>query len=56
MTTSDARGTPASPLDVSINVNSIRICVPRVISIPYAWAMNSTAKVQYIIEPSRLKE
>ena len=30
ITTSDARGTPATPLLVNINVNSIPICVPKV--------------------------
>ncbi|MCY1439311.1 hypothetical protein D9M71_555440 [compost metagenome] len=36
ITTSDARGTPASPLEVNINVSSISIWVLMVISMPYA--------------------
>jgi len=34
ITTSEARGTPAMPLEVSINVNNIVICVPMDISMP----------------------
>ena len=56
MTTSDARGTPAMPLLVTIRISSIVICCPRSSSIRYACAMNSVANVQYIIEPSRLNE
>ena len=36
--TSDARGTPATPLLVSISVSSIVSCCPIVISMPAAWA------------------
>src|SRR6185503_8409153 len=34
MTTSEARGTPATPLEVTIRVASMANCVPSVISIP----------------------
>ena len=41
--TSDARGTAATPFDVSISVSIIRICWPSVISMPPAWAANTDA-------------
>ena len=56
MITSDARGTPAMPFDVISRISSIVTCCPIVSSMPYTWPMNSVAKVQYIIEPSRLNE
>jgi len=56
MTTNAARGTPAIPLDVTNKTRSIVTCCASVSSIWYAWAMNSTANVQYIIEPARLNE
>ncbi|MNY28123.1 hypothetical protein D3C86_1620780 [compost metagenome] len=56
ITTSDARGTPAIPFDVSISNSSMVIWVASGRWMSYAWAMNSTAKVQYIIDPSRLNE
>ena len=56
MTTSEARGTPAMPLEVIIRVKSIKICCCNVSGTPYAWARNPVAKVMYIIDPSRLNE
>lgn len=56
MTTREAQGTPAIPLDMTISISSRMICCATVISAPRAWAMNSTATVQDIIEPSRLNE
>ncbi len=42
-TTSDARGTPATPLLDSIITSSSVTCWPNDISMPYACAMNSAA-------------
>src|SRR5215472_294530 len=56
MTTSDARGTPAIPLLVTMRRRSIVICCPKPSWMLYACAMNMVAKVQYIIDPSRLNE
>jgi hypothetical protein len=56
ITTSEARGTPAMPLLVTIRMSSIVIWSSVDSGIRYACAMNSVAKVQYIIEPSRLNE
>ena len=44
------------PLDVSISTATIAICWLIGMSMPYTCAMNMTAKVQYIIDPSRLNE
>ena len=44
------------PLLVTISSSSIVSFCPNVRSMPYACAMKSVAKVQYIIEPSRLNE
>ena len=41
--TSEARGTPATPLLVSISVSSIVICCPTVSSTPAAWATKTAA-------------
>src|SRR5438270_3316882 len=56
ITTRLARGTPAMPLDVTISTRSMVSCWARLRWIPYASAMNSDAKVMYIIDPSRLNE
>ncbi len=42
-TTSEARGTPANPLVVSIKVSTIRICWPQVIEMPAACATKMVA-------------
>ncbi len=46
MTTNDARGTPAIPLEVTISIRSIVICVSIGKAMPYACAMNRIVKVQ----------
>ena len=53
--TSAARGTPATPLLVSISVSIMVTCWPIVISIPAAWATNTEANDKYSVVPSRLK-
>ena len=55
-TTREARGTPATPLLVTMRTSSIVTWVERGRAIPYAWAMKIEANAMYIIEPSRLKE
>src|SRR5262249_60261516 len=58
--TSDARGTPATPLDVSINVNIIVICWPNDMCQPMvvsaACATNTEAIARYNVDPVRLNE
>ena len=55
-TTSEARGTPAMPLLVTIMTRSIITCSAKPRWMPKAWAMNRAASAWYIIEPSRLNE
>ncbi len=55
-TTSEARGTPAMPLLVTIMTSSMVSLLGDARWMPKAWAMNSEAKAWYIIEPSRLNE
>ena len=58
--TSDARGTPATPLEVSINVNIIVICWPNDMCHPIvvsaACATNTDAIARYNVDPVRLNE
>src|SRR6266852_5946490 len=53
--TSDARGTPATPLLVSMSVISISSCVPNDKCTPAAWATKTLASDKYNVDPSRLK-
>src|SRR5437667_10139502 len=58
--TNDARGTPATPFDVSINVNIIVICCPsdmcQPIVVSAACATNTDAIAKYNVDPVRLNE
>ena len=54
--TSEARGTPATPLLVSMRVNTISNCCPKVSGTPAAWATNTAAKDKYNVVPSKLNE
>src|SRR5439155_15292000 len=58
--TSDARGTPATPLEVSIKVNIIVICWPNDMCHPIvvsaACATNTEAIARYNVDPVRLNE
>src|SRR5262249_31066649 len=54
-TTSAARATPATPLDVSISVTIIVACCPIVRWIPAACATNTDVSDRYSVEPSKLK-
>ena len=58
--TSDARGTPATPFEVSINVNIIVICWPndmcQPIVVSAAWATKTDAIARYRVDPVRLNE
>src|SRR5207248_11455889 len=58
--TSDARGTPATPLEVSINVSIIVICWPndmcQPIVVSAACATNTDAIARYNVDPVRLNE
>ena len=53
--TSDARGTAATPFDVSISVSIISSCVLNGISMFAACATNMLATARYSVLPSRLK-
>ena len=53
--TSEARGTPATPLLVSISVRSIANCWPIDISMPAACATKIDASDRYRVVPSKLK-
>jgi len=46
MITSVARGTPATPLDVSMNITIMEICWPRVMWMPAACAMARLASTR----------
>src|SRR5882762_1808451 len=50
----DARGTPATPLLVSISVSSSTNCWPIDISTPAACATKIAASERYSVDPSRL--
>ena len=50
ITTSEARGTPATPLEVTINIASMANCVPSVISMPQDWAMKMQAKISLVAD------
>src|SRR5687768_9941683 len=52
--TSDARGTAATPLLVSINERPINNCSPKLRSRPAACATNTDANERYNVVPSRL--
>ena len=57
--TSDARGTAATPFEVSINVNIIVICWPNDMCHPIvvsaAWATNTDAIARYKVEPVEIE-
>src|ERR1035437_11035941 len=53
--TNDVRGTPATPFEVSMSVNNISICWPRLSSTPAACATKIEASERYSVVPSRLK-
>ena len=57
--TSDARGTPATPFEVSINVNIIVICWPNDMCHPIvvsaAWATNTDAIARYKVDPVEIE-
>ena len=53
--TKEARGTPATPLDVIIKVNTINNCCPIDKSILQACATKILAKDRYKVVPSKLK-
>ena len=54
-TTSAARGTPATPLLVSISVSIMTSCWPSVSATPASCATNTLASDRYSVVPSRLK-
>ena len=54
-TTSGARGTPATPLLVSISVSIMISCWPMVIGTPAICATNTLQSERYSVDPSRLK-
>ncbi len=53
--TRDARGTPATPLLVTIRVSIMRSCWPTERWIPAACATKTEASDRYRVDPSRLK-
>ena len=53
--TNEARGTPATPLLVSIRVSAITICCSHDNGCPAACATNTEANDRYKVVPSRLK-
>src|ERR1039457_2536020 len=53
--TSAARGTPATPLLVSMRVSIISSCWPNERVTPAAWATKTEASERYSVVPSRLK-
>ena len=55
-TTNDTPGTPAIPLEVTINVKTKITCSDNDKSIPYICAMNNAAIAWYSVEPSKLNE
>jgi hypothetical protein len=56
MITRVARGTPATPFEVSMKVRNIKSCFESGISMCAACAMVMLASTRYSVEPSRLKE
>src|SRR3990172_3513515 len=53
--TNEARGTPATPLLVTISVSTMNSCSFQVISMPATCATNTDASERYNVVPSRLK-